>query len=271
MTDAKNIFLTPGGDKYWNQIEWPFRLLRPIEMCACFLVDEQFISIVTKRGLITLENVRPLLQHVKRIFGQHSKLDGVMKIEQLLTDSPFNEAAARRERENDFETVHRHSIIAMWSAIEFTIEDIVIDVICNDPTAISRLSSAGVDLPRKLSQPLTELDARRVFRNAESSLRRSLSSSATICKIICVLGIPFEVDPNELSFADEVNAVRNCLMHRGGLIDDQSIRAAPSLAPMKGRRFVVTEEYHQKVFKTLSAITNALGVGVVAYMKSISS
>jgi hypothetical protein len=180
-----------------------------------------------------------------------------MKIEQLLTDSPINEAAARRERESDFETVHRHSIIAMWSTMEFTFEDIVIEVICNDPTALSQIRSAGVDLPRKLSQPLTELDARRVYRNAEYSLRRSLSLSASICKILSALGIPFVVAPNVLSFTDEVNAVRNCLLHRGGLIDDQSIRSAPSLTTMKGQRFVVTEEYHKKVFETLSAITKA--------------
>jgi hypothetical protein len=110
MSDKKNIFLTPGGDDYWNEIERPFRLLRPIEMCTCFLSDEQFISIVTKRGLITLENVRPLLQHVKRILGRHIKSMVLLKLSNYSLIRP-----SMKQRQEEKES----GILKRSKAIEF--------------------------------------------------------------------------------------------------------------------------------------------------------
>ncbi len=266
----KENFLLEIDDKYWKRIDWPFRLLGPIHTCACFLVEELAISTVSKRGLITLENVRPLLQQVSRILKEKGSRNHKI-LEPILADSVLNEKTAKWARENDFAALHRHGLIAMWSAVEVTTEDIFIDVLCNDPTAFDRLKEVGVEFPRKLSQPLTELDARRAFRSAESHLRKTFSLSDSICEMFGSLRINFTIAPDVLMFIDEINAVRNCILHRGGLINDQDIKAVPSLAQKKGERFVISEEYHKKVYDTLSAFTNAMGKGVVAYIKSVAT
>lgn len=264
----KEKLLLEIDDKYWERIDWPFRLLGPIHTCACFLVEELAILTVSKRGLITLENMRPLLQQVSRILREKGPRNHKI-LEPILADSLLNEKTAKWAGENDFAALHRHGIIAMWSAVEVTTEDIFIDVLCNDLTAFDRLRKIGVAFPRKLSQPLTELDARRVFRFAESHFRKSFSSSNSICEMFGCLHIYLTVSPDVLTFIDEINAVRNCILHRGGLINDQDIKAAPSLAHMRGERFVITERYHKKVYDTLSAFTNALGKSVVAYIESV--
>lgn len=248
--------------------KWPFSLLDHAGECVEFLVEELKIATITKRAFITLENARPMLAMVAKILGEKNATpQSLLSIKQLLADSGMNEAIAKQEREREFETIHRHSIISMWSAIETAIEDIVSDVIAYDPDAFSLMEGHGLKLPRDLKKPLDDVETRRLFRNIESSLRKSCSAGPAMIEMLNMLLVKCDVSPDVVTFLDEINAVRNSLVHRGGMVDDRLIRAVPALAPMQGQRFMATEDYHWRVFNNLSLLTSAILAGVNDYIK----
>lgn len=259
-----------GTDDSTPPAVWPTSLLRPLDECTQILVEELKVLALEKRGMLLLEQVGPF---VKRLVGlarqRHLALPPLPPaLATLLRDAPTNESAVRDEREGGFDRTHRHCLIAMWGAVEVAIEDALAEILVQDPLAWERLSAlTGKTKARPAG--LMEKRARIHVRDTESYLRKiDRSPIRAAIEMLNAVGMVCRLESETIQFAGEVGAIRNCLLHRGATVDARAIGDSPSLEPLLGKKFEVSEAYIQRVYCELSKVVHALWAGASSFLSS---
>ncbi|MBS4095436.1 MAG: hypothetical protein KGZ83_01190 [Sulfuricella sp.] len=218
----------------------------------------------TKRAIVALENSRSLLVITADWMRQKGNTEMADKAVELLSDAPDD--WARKEREQDFPTVKRHSLISMWGALEVAIEDTFVQILLNDPFALASVFALGVK-GGKGHSVLTERDARMLYRRTESKLRH-LPFAESLQQTLASVGLKLIVRSHHATILAEVNEVRNTLLHRGGLIDSRAISRVPSLARYEGTIFPISEDFFLKSFDGISSIVVSMMGAVGEYALS---
>lgn len=246
--------------------KWPFRLITPPGQAVAFIAEEMKIGGLTKRALGALEVSRGTLLLAGAAFAQLGNSKGVAAVGQALSEQPFNELWAREEREKDFTTLNRHMLIALWGVTEVALEDSFVELVMHDNAAIPALVKLGMKLPRDIKSPPSESDARRCYQRIFKVFDQD-PFSRRILKIFTALGLPLNTTASDCALLDEANAVRNALLHRGGLIDDFAVVQAPALAGQKGTKLEVGEAFLAKVHPAISGLAVELIRSASEYIK----
>ena len=235
-------------------------ILEPAHRCVVYLTEEAKLGGILQRALTALSNQRGLLEMVRRTFTRNRK--PLQAINGLLAEQPGLEQWAAEVIATDYSHINAHGVIGLWVAIETAVEDTVVAVLMRDAEWEGRARLAGVKVPEAL--PLLEDDARRFYRNR---LERSAPRGSTISQVFeHVLSV---VDVN-IAFPDELrprlaqlNYIRNCLLHRGGIVDSRAAEEAPSLGIAVGQPIRVTREMFLRNFDAASGFTSALFTAVL--------
>jgi hypothetical protein len=136
----------------------------------------------------------------------------------------------------------------------------------NKPSAGRRaLSSLGVRTPpAEEDAAFAEIDARRFYRRAEQRSRADgVDVALAASRVLSAFGIQAGVDDERRQVLAEANAVRNVLVHRGGVIDQRAVEEAPSLAPMLGSEIRIGRDELLRYYKAIGAYAQALLEGAV--------
>lgn len=233
-----------------------------------FVGDELRIGGLTKRAFGALETARPVLAMAALTFSKHHNATGAAAVKKVLAEQPYNEKWAKEEREAGFPTLNRHMLISLWGAVEVALEDTFVEIFIHDSAAIDALKTCGFKPPKDIATPPSEADARRCYPRA-TKLFEGPSFSGRVSKLFATLGLPLGLKDADASVLDEVNAVRNALLHRGGYIDVFATIQAPSLKPLAGKVFVVDDAFLSKAHPSISELAVLLLTAAGAYIKGV--
>jgi hypothetical protein len=184
-------------------------------------------------------------------------------IDNLLAQQPGLAAWAQEVLDSDLHDLHVSGVIALWSSLEVAVEDTAVLVLMRDATAMSLVAGAGVKLPAPLSNPPTESEARRVFVRFDRLACASRSVSEAYCYILDMLGLSVSVPPITHRKLSELNYVRNCLLHRGGIVDDRVNAEAPGLGLSTGDAIRIGQSTYLEYFDAVGKFAVALLGGAV--------
>lgn len=239
----------------------------PARQCVNFIAEETRIATLLHRSIIALSNQDKLLylahQHIKELGND---LTGINK---LISDQVWLGKSAKEMISNDFDPINRNGIVGMWVAIEVAIEDTAILILRKDKSVLELLSKAGVKLPKSITNPLIESDAHKVYKRLEQFSRKNRSVAEAYIHSMSVLNIFFTLPIDIIKTLSELNYVRNCILHRGGVLDERAHIEAPNLSSHIGENYKISNEKYMNYFEAVSKFSIELldGVGKSPYVR----
>lgn len=115
--------------------------------------------------------------------------------------------------------------------------------------------------PNKLSVVPTEEERRSFYRKIEDAVRVKHDVVQTQENVLNLLGLSANCPEHKAALLS-ANALRNAIVHRGGLIDERAVHQAPALSPLLGTKCIIrsTEflKYHQAVSACLVALIGSI-------------
>jgi hypothetical protein len=234
-------------------------LVGPAGSCISLVAEETRIASLLQTSIIALANQQPLLDAVRR---QLRRARGSQDaINQLIARQQTVGQWARDLIRDDFHPINAHGIIGLWVAIEVTVEDTAVLILTRDVHALPKVSSLGVRVPQ--TTPLSESDARRVYRRLESHTREGRSVIDGYSYMLSVLDVTCSVSHDVSTVLSELNYVRNCILHRGGRVDERAAVEAPALNLALGSPILVDSKRYKKYFNAVAEFAQALLAGVL--------
>lgn len=241
--------------------EW---ILAPLFSAVRFVGEEAKVGGLLKRALTHLENGRPFLELTVQHLIAMGKTEDLEPIQRLLVAAPIQEQWATELRNTDYAVLNAHSLVAIWGALEACVEDIVVAILAKDPAAMASIATAGirVNSDRMTSTP-ADGDLRILYRKIEDAVRVKYDVVQTQENILNLFGLSAGCLEHKSALLS-ANALRNAIVHRGGIIDDKSVRQAPALASLIGTTCIITCTEFLKYHEAVSACLVALVGSVVA-------
>lgn len=157
---------------------------------------------------------------------------------------------------SDFATPNMHSLIASWGALEIAVEDTFV------LTLLKRAEVAAQFKATSDSEPLDEDAARRVFRQLERKRRNNNTVGECYVALLRAIHIPAISKSETLRCLAEINAIRNCNLHRSGVIDAKAVTEAPTLASWLDSVFVVTSQKYSDYFGVMGEFAQDILRGI---------
>jgi hypothetical protein len=242
-----------------DELNW---VIGPIGRCVTYVAEETRVATVLQRALIALAGLDPFLQIARRSFQQASApLEG---IDQLIVDQKTLGPWARELLAAELHPINSHALIGLWTAVEVAVEDTACLILVKEPAALGAVAASGFRHKALVLDAIDERTARSVIHSYERHLRQTLSVSCAYCKMLSTLGIDVTLSDHAAIVLDEINYARNCLLHRGGVVDERSRVEAPALDVDMGSEIVVTSARYLKYYDAVSEFSKALLAGVLA-------
>jgi hypothetical protein len=232
-------------------------ILEPVHNCIAFVGDEARIGGLLQRSLIHIEHGTLVLENIASRFIEAGRPESAETVRKLLLDAPVQEQWAKDLRQSDYALLNAHSLVAVWGAVETCIEDTIVCIHLNATTAVTKLAALGIVVAGPMAAA-TDEEAHGLYRKVEQRCRVKGDVVATNEAILRAFGLSASVGASTAATLREINAVRNCTLHRGGVVDEKAAREAPALAARLGSRITVTRsdylKYHEAVSQWLVAL-----------------
>lgn len=247
-------------------------IIDPVARCVEFIAEEAKIGGLLQRALTHVEMGRPLLELAALRFLEAGHTQALENLKLLLASAPLQEEWARELRATGYAPLNSHGLVAIWGALEVCIEDTVVSILSHDSASLAKIEAGGVKVNRDASGYVAEEEFRRVYRRLESQRTVEDNIVDTYEALLGLFGLSAAAKLHSATLI-EVNALRNCIMHRGGIIDQKAANQAPSLQPYVGKKYLVTNADFIKYHEAISAWVVALMGSVCAssYAKAASS
>jgi len=237
-------------------------ILGPVCDAVSYVAEEAKLAGLIHRGLGVLENQDAFLVLAKDKFLEEGMDDMASKVAHLLRGAGALRRMSKEVRDADFAQVGAHSLVGTWCALEVAVEDTVVLVLVKEADGLSRIKNEGVKTGGLEEGPLSEEDARRMYSRFERKARAEKYVGEAYAYMLGVMGLDVSVSRHVPSKLHEINAVRNCILHRGGIIDDRAADSVGALRSYRGRKFDIGvekyREYHGAVGDFLQAMLHGV-------------
>lgn len=133
------------------------------------------------------------------------------------------------------QTIVYPGLVGAWAIVEASFDDLILNVLKSDSKAIEKLSAAGIKITT--SQPAgTDEWAEELYRRIENKAKTTSKGYVVEIHRACfsTLGIPLEYPTDRSRAIEELNQVRNCILHHQGIIDNKAAAISPRLAQYLG-------------------------------------
>lgn len=239
-------------------------IIEPVARCVEFVAEEAKIGGLLQRALTHIEMGRPLLELLAQRFIEAGHIQALERLKLLLAEAPYQEEWARDLRNSGYSPLNAHGLVAIWGALEVCIEDTVVSILANDSASLERTEATGVKVIRDpSSSSVTEEEIRNVYRRLERQKAIKGNVVETYEAVLGFFGLSAACPAHSATLL-EANALRNCIVHRGGFIDQKAASQVPILQPHVGIKYVVSNADFMRYHEAVSAWIVALAGSVCA-------
>lgn len=184
------------------------------------------------------------LARVIQMPEMHRTLEGALgssdpqEYEAKLARAVWKADQARAEVEAGFPTLHAHSLLGLWGALECFIEDVFLACIDNEPGLLASESFAKIKLPvaTAFATDHAERDAAILLATSQAVGGDLGQGVGRFERLLGTVGFSGSVPEKVATAIYEAQQIRNVWAHRGGLADRRFIDACPHLGFAHGQR-----------------------------------
>jgi hypothetical protein len=249
-----------------DSIAW---IIAPAMRCVSFVAEQAKVGGTIARALIALAEQETLIRAARQLAIDRGATTA--PIDALLREQRTLGPWAKSLVEGDYHEIHVSMLISIWSAVEVAVEDTVVLLLLREPETRKLLATAGVEVQKQLTDAPTEETARRAFRAIERRIRQTNRAGPALAAILSAVGLSLQLPAGAADSLTELNAVRNALLHRGGIADEATVRETPSLKLAEGDAIRITSPMLDKYYKATSDFAGALINGAVERFKNARS
>ena len=236
-------------------------VLGPPGQCVTLIANATADAASLERAVVALSGQGPLLQLARS--GLIALNRDQASVDRLLAEQPYLSTWASDQIASDYRSIRVTGIVSLWTAVEVAVEDTVCLALMNDSAALAS-ALASLARPPNLPTPFDDDGARRVFKRLEWTRSAQQSVGLHYADILQVVGIVIALSLADAITLAELNYARNCLLHRGGIIDDRAKIEAPRLVAHIGKPIPLTRSDYLRYFDAASAFAQALLTGALA-------
>jgi hypothetical protein len=237
-------------------------LLSPVCQCVTYLSEEMVYSSLVRRGLKTMTGMTPFFTLANERF--HKAGIDTVHLKALARDYCSWESKIQEHVDNDFSTVHRHSLVGLWCVVETTVEDSVLLILEKSHIAEKLLDKAGYRVKPSLLKSLNSRELHQVYSSLERQARDRGNIAEAWLDLLAALDVKFTLETATIDTIVEANEVRNCILHRGGIIDERAAAKAPGLQQHVGQRLEISEKRYVGYYNALGTFATAMIEGVTS-------
>ena len=171
--------------------------------------------------------------------GDAGKLPVVFDV--LMKESQARAEKTREVLSSNFDSFVYPLLVGSWSVVEAAIEDLALVIVkeepkTRDPAVMQKVKNQlGID-----DESNDEFLAAVVGRMQQKHQVKG-SVVASHASFLGALGVPFTYPADHSGLIEEINQVRNCILHRQGRIDARACEYAPRLKEHLGKRIPATD------------------------------
>lgn len=235
-------------------------LLDPMLQCVLYLGEEVVYAGLLERGITIMTGMVPYFA-LANIQFEKAGID-TTPLKRMTQECRSLESRAKEYRDADFSTVHRHSLIGLWSFVETAVEDSIILILERSPQAEELLRNAGYKPKPSLNQRMKKEKLNRVYASLEKQARDRGNIAEAWIDLLGSLDVKFLLSKDKIAAIAEANEVRNCILHRGGVIDERAASKAPGLAPHIGQKIKVGKKQYLSYYDAFGAFATNMLDGV---------
>lgn len=235
-----------------DAVNW---IIGPAGRCASYAAEETRVASVLHRAIIVLSGLDPFLVLARRALEAADK--PTIQMDLLLAEQRTLGPWAKELLDSNFHPINSHALIGLWTTIEVAVEDTVCLILLKNPDALGSAIRAGVSWQISKAAALNVEGARRIYARLERLTRKTLTVGESYCHILSIFGIRLSLSAETLATLAEINYVRNCLLHRGGIADQRSAVEVPRLGLLAGQEVKVTSGHYQRYFKEVGEFAHA--------------
>lgn len=127
------------------------------------------------------------------------------------------------------------SFVGSWALLEAAFEDMICSILENesDSSALIKRHNINANPALTVGNRAWALDA---FKRIESKFRVAGSVVKTHIAIFQFFDMPMAYPESYSELIEEINQIRNCILHRGGEIDAKAVTIAPRLKQYLGQK-----------------------------------
>lgn len=235
-----------------DAVNW---IIGPAGRCVSYASEETRVAAVLQRSLVVLSGLDPFLGLARHALGATGK--PTRAIDSLLTEQKTLGPWSKELLDVKLHPINSHALIGLWTAVEVAVEDTACLILMKDPEALEKVIRAGVRWQKSSAASIDEQVSRKVYARFERLTRKTQSVGEAYCQMLSTLGVPLSLDVETLLTLAEINYVRNCLLHRGGIADQRSTVEALRLNLQVGQEIRVTSELYQRYFQAVGEFAQA--------------
>ncbi|MCZ6453166.1 MAG: hypothetical protein O6909_02890 [Alphaproteobacteria bacterium] len=230
-------------------------VVRPYEQCIDYLDEQGKLLRVSIRGTSILRGAPRLIEVLNKVNLQdlNEENEGQMeeaetKLRLAKTDAEF----ARQQIDSGFPILFSNSIIGIWGALERLISDIFVAHLRNHPHLLEMQPFSRVRLSISDFHRMTELERYRyIFREIERNTKATNHPGiARFESMLDILGLAGRTNKQIRRNLLELYYVRNLLVHRGGIVDQQFIDNCPWKRVRSGNKLPLRHRDYKRYMKS---------------------
>lgn len=226
-----------------------------------YIGEEVKHTSVLRRSLSSLVGLKSLLIIAKDALQKAGR--SVEGLDLQIQESGWLEKEGKELYEDNCSVVHLHSIVSMWVSVEVGVEDTVALALLNERDSFSKIRSGGLNIHKRYSWPLGEEACQRLSSSLLTQSRAGRSVGESYVFLLSLLDIPVELTFEDISMLAQLNAVRNCILHRQGIIDLQATTDCEGLRGLEGTKIRVSAEMYHSYFEVCFRFATGLLIGAL--------
>lgn len=202
------------------------------------------------KGWIQLARSGPLVEALGNLDRlTNAQFDAHLSAERVQT-ARSDEQYASAEKDRGFPLLHHSATVALWGALEAAVEDLALEYLEHDRSALDRPPLASIKIPLVEFSKLSNSE-RLGFLLAEFTRRSSSEFRPGIGRfepILELVGLSGGFDSALKRDLLELQQVRNVLVHRAGVADARIVKQCPWLGLNAGSRITVLHDQYARYF-----------------------
>lgn len=127
------------------------------------------------------------------------------------------------------------ALVGTWAIVESALDGIIKTILVTDPESSKRLEAYGVKLTSEHPAGTAPWAEQMYGRVEKLAKQRAKGSIVEIHRsIFSAVGLQFDYPADRSRVIEELNEVRNCILHSQGVLDQKAAERSPRLAQYKG-------------------------------------
>jgi hypothetical protein len=219
MENAVDILIKP-VEKMWGSLNDQFNATRLInELLTNAVISPTYINILLQNQKDTSLNTPELYDYILKSLELQKNAFALNNQNKHAITYPL--------------------LVGVWSIIEATFDDLILALLLNDKDVITKLSSAKINVQSNFevgSNNWADVVFQKIKRKSSEKAKSSVFEYHKIC--LSLFEITLEYQPDRVNIIEEINQVRNCILHNQGEISYKAGQLCPRLNNMIGQKIM---------------------------------